>query len=103
MAEKISKTARASLGVKGSAGQARNCPQCGSDDRTGWSDEAAYGTEDLPSGYGGDDDFDYDAFVEREFGNKRRSAVFPSDNRGRAVFFIAVILVAAMIYVFVFP
>ncbi len=31
MAEKISKTARASLGVKGSAGQARSCPQCGSD------------------------------------------------------------------------
>ncbi len=29
MAEKISKTARASLGQKGSAGAARNCPQCG--------------------------------------------------------------------------
>jgi hypothetical protein len=30
MAEKISKTARASLGQKGLAGIGRNCPQCGS-------------------------------------------------------------------------
>lgn len=30
MAEKISKTARASLGQKGSAGSARNCPHCNS-------------------------------------------------------------------------
>lgn len=30
MAEKISKTARASLGAKGSAGAAQVCPTCGS-------------------------------------------------------------------------
>ncbi len=29
MAKKISKTARASLGQKGHAGSARNCPKCG--------------------------------------------------------------------------
>ena len=29
MAEKLSKTARASLGQKGSAGNSRVCPQCG--------------------------------------------------------------------------
>lgn len=29
MAEKISKTARASLGQKGSSGAARSCPNCG--------------------------------------------------------------------------
>lgn len=29
MANKISKTARASLGVKGTAGTGRVCPQCG--------------------------------------------------------------------------
>lgn len=29
MAEKISKTARASLGQKGSAGASKMCPQCG--------------------------------------------------------------------------
>lgn len=30
MAEKISKTARASLGQRGEAGAARMCPECGS-------------------------------------------------------------------------
>ncbi len=29
MAEKISKTARASLGQRGAAGLAKSCPQCG--------------------------------------------------------------------------
>ncbi len=29
MAEKISKTARASLGQKGAAGEGRACPECG--------------------------------------------------------------------------
>ncbi len=31
MAEKISKTARASLGQRGSAGAAKQCPECGSE------------------------------------------------------------------------
>jgi hypothetical protein len=30
MAEKLSKTARASLGKRGAAGGGRDCPQCGS-------------------------------------------------------------------------
>ncbi len=44
---------------------ARACPECGSDDQTGWSDEAANGGLDLP-----DERFDYDDFVKREFGGK---------------------------------
>ena len=41
---------------------ARACPECGSDERTGWSEESRYGGLDLP-----DENFDYDEFVEREF------------------------------------
>ena len=48
---------------------AHSCPECGSDDRTGWSEEARRGGADIPTGYG-DDDFDYAEFVEREFGAK---------------------------------
>jgi hypothetical protein len=44
--------------------RARSCPECGSDEDTGWSDEAAYDGVGLP------DEFDYDQFVEREFGEK---------------------------------
>jgi hypothetical protein len=48
---------------------ARACPGCGADHDTGWSDEANETTVDLP-----DDDFDYEAFVEREFGTGARPA-----------------------------
>lgn len=42
---------------------AKACPECGSDERTGWSEEAATGGLDLP-----EEHFDYEDFVEREFG-----------------------------------
>jgi hypothetical protein len=38
------------------------CPECGADHRSGWKPDAADGL-DLP-----DEEFDYDDFVEREFG-----------------------------------
>ncbi len=43
--------------------QAKACPKCGSDERTGWSVEARTDGLDLP-----DQEFDYEDFVEREFG-----------------------------------
>ena len=46
--------------------RARACPECGSDDQTGWSEEARVGGLDLP-----DDQFDYDDFVKQEFGGKK--------------------------------
>ncbi len=42
---------------------ARACPHCGSDEQTGWSEEAETGGLDLP-----EEKFDYDDFVKREFG-----------------------------------
>lgn len=42
---------------------AKACPECGSCEETGWSEEAATSGLDLPS-----DDFDYEDFVAREFG-----------------------------------
>ncbi len=44
---------------------AKACPACGSDEQTGWSDEARVGGLDLP-----DEKFDYDDFVKREFGGE---------------------------------
>jgi len=46
--------------------QAKACPECGSDEQTGWSEEAYAGGLDLP-----EETFDYEDFVEREFGSKR--------------------------------
>ncbi len=47
---------------------ARACPECGSDDATGWSEDADKWGAGIPSGYGDEDDFDYEEFVRREFG-----------------------------------
>lgn len=44
---------------------AKACPECGSDDLTGWSEQARYDGLDLP-----DDKFDYDDFVKQEFGGE---------------------------------
>ena len=45
---------------------AKACPECGSDETTGWSETAYAGGLDLP-----DEEFDYDKFVEEEFGGKK--------------------------------
>lgn len=44
---------------------AKACPECGSDEQTGWSEAAETCGLDLP-----DQHFDYDDFVKREFGGK---------------------------------
>lgn len=46
---------------------AHACPDCGSDEKTGWSDEAYVGGLDLP-----DEEFNYNEFVGREFGGKKK-------------------------------
>ncbi len=46
---------------------AKACPHCGACEKSGWSDDADYDGIDLPDG---DEDFDYDEFVQREFGTK---------------------------------
>jgi hypothetical protein len=46
---------------------AKACPACGADEKTGWSEEAYVGGLNLP-----DEEFDYEEFVDREFGKKKR-------------------------------
>jgi uncharacterized membrane protein YvbJ len=45
---------------------AKACPECGSDEETGWSEETHADGLDLP-----EEKFDYDDFVNREFGTKK--------------------------------
>jgi hypothetical protein len=42
--------------------RAKACPECGSDEQTGWSEAAQSGGLDLP-----DEEFDYQDYVKREF------------------------------------
>jgi hypothetical protein len=48
--------------------RARACPECGSCEETGWSDQATADRLDLP-----DETFDYNDFVRREFGPEERA------------------------------
>jgi hypothetical protein len=43
--------------------RARACPECGADEQTGWSDSAYAENLGIP-----DENFDYDRFVNEEFG-----------------------------------
>ena len=45
-----------------------SCPACGSDEKTGWSEGADVWGADVPTGYADDDEFDYDEYIEHEFG-----------------------------------
>ena len=48
----------------------QSCPACGSDEETGWAAEGDVVSQ-LPTGYGRDEEFDYDEHVAREFGRHR--------------------------------
>ena len=45
---------------------AHACPECGADEETGWGEDAHAQSLGIP-----DEDFDYDEFVEREFGEEK--------------------------------
>jgi hypothetical protein len=45
---------------------AKACPECGSDENTGWSENASIGGLNLP-----DESFDYESYVKEEFGGKK--------------------------------
>jgi uncharacterized membrane protein YvbJ len=67
---------------------ARACPECGSCEETGWSEDNQFGGADIP-----DDTFDYEDFVGREFGSRKHQV------RGLSPFWrgVALILVLVML------
>lgn len=69
---------------------ARACPECGSDETTGWSERAVRDRLDLP-----DEDFDYGSFLREEFGEDE-SPVKPRQNRHWVWWVAAVLLLAVL-------
>ena len=51
--------------------KAKACPECGSDEQTGWSDAGRAESLGIPS-----DDFDYDDYVKREFDGEKPKRKF---------------------------
>jgi len=68
---------------------AKACPECGSDEQTGWSEKAHADNLGLP-----DENFDHDEFVKTEFGPE------PVRPRGIGWFWwaVALLVVAAMMF-----
>jgi len=64
------------------------CPGCGASRDSGWNEEAAVSGLDLPD----DDEFDYNDFVAREFGQGRPK----KPDRRRLWTVVGLLLIAAM-------
>ena len=69
--------------------RARACPECGADEKTGWSEEARYDSLGLPN-----ESFDYGEYVKREFGGRRERR---GPGIGRIWQVIAALIVAGML------
>lgn len=67
------------------------CPECGSDESTGWAEDAYAGGLDIP-----DESFNYDEFIEKEFGSGK-----PTHRRAYWIWWTtAVLLIALFVYFF---
>lgn len=85
----------------------RGCPNCAPATRQPWDqepfteeDEAAF-LANVPAGYRGEDDFNYDAFVEREFGRSKKQGGTRGLSKDTVIGGIALLLVIAILSVFV--
>ena len=71
--------------------KAKSCPECGSDEKTGWSDSANADHLGIP-----DENFDYDKFVKEEFG--------PASSKPRGVHWVwwltAILLIGLLLFFF---
>lgn len=73
---------------------ARACPECGSSEETGWSDEAAADRLGLPA-----QDFDYERYVKEEFGPEDK----PSSLKKAFLAVIALVLIGLIFLIFFVP
>jgi hypothetical protein len=76
--------------------KAKFCRACGSDAESGWSDEADLGLADIPSGYGGHEDFDYTEYIERENSWTARRILGRTPKQWLIAAVVAVILLALL-------
>ena len=78
---------------------APSCPSCGSDEKTGWGKDADLGGADYGGGYGGREDFNYAAFIRREFTADPGKSGLP-DRRELVTGAIAIVLIIALLVFF---
>jgi hypothetical protein len=68
------------------------CPECGADYNSGWRENAeVYDAVNLP-----DEDFNYEEFVEQEFGSSHKPVI------KRVWWITAIVLIAALIAIYAY-
>ena len=77
--------------------RARACPVCGSDEETGWSEQAEAQRLGLP-----DEAFDYDEFVREEFGSPTDPPSLRPPGITRFWWAVAVLILVALLLLWVF-
>ncbi len=70
-----------------------SCPECGSCEQTGWSEQARDQSLDLPDAH-----FDYDEYVQQEFGESRGS----SRHSRRAGWIVVTTLLLLVVFVWAY-
>ncbi len=80
---------------------ASSCPECGSDEKTGWSEEAESGFNEYPAGYGEDADFNYKEFLRQEFGQELDATPIILTKKN-LVAAISILLAMALIWLWIF-
>ena len=71
---------------------AKFCKACGSDDESGWATGADESGEWSSEGYSGDEDFDYDDYLRREFPDEAQ----PTSTKNRFKKAILILVVTAV-------
>jgi hypothetical protein len=74
--------------------RARACPECGADEETGWSERAYAQRLGLP-----DDEFDYGAFLQEEFGSEKKQ--LRPHGVSRFWWIVGIVLLAVLLTLFV--
>ena len=73
---------------------ARACPECGSDESTGWSDRARASQLGIP-----DEEFNYDEFIREEFDEAKENPARPNGTQW-LWWTVALILLLLMVVIF---
>ena len=68
-----------------------SCPHCGADEHTAWGYEGLTSGDSLPTGWGEEDDFSYETFLEKEFGVQRPFSWKDTFKKSAVVFVILIV------------
>lgn len=80
--------------------EATFCRACGASEDAGWDDEGVWYDEQSPTTYESEDDFDYEAFVDREFPTREFSKASDNFQNRKWIWLVLLICLALLLTMF---